>query len=135
MGRLPLSHVLLMNDANYPWCILVPDREGVSELYQLNPDDQQQLTRESAALGECLMKVFNGDKLNIGALGNVVPQLHVHHIVRYRNDAAWPAPVWGHTPAKPYSEQKITEISTKICENLEKWLTFSRYTPQQAEQA
>jgi len=125
LGRLPLCHVLLMNDANYPWCILVPDREGVSEIYQLSPGDQQRLTTESAALGECLMQIFDGHKLNIGALGNVVPQLHVHHIVRYQTDAAWPAPVWGKLPAMPYSEQKMSEIRNKICENLGKWIEFT----------
>lgn len=125
LGCLPLCHVLLMNDANYPWCILVPDREGVSEIYQLSPDDQQRLTTESSALGECLMQIFNGDKLNIGALGNVVPQLHVHHIVRYRTDPTWPAPVWGKLPGKAYTDQKMSEIRNKICENLGKWIEFT----------
>jgi len=93
-----------MRDANYPWFILVPDREGITEIHQLGEADQQQLMRESALLSRALEAVFSPDKLNIAALGNVVPQCHVHHIVRYRTDAAWPAPVWGRVPSKEYTE-------------------------------
>jgi diadenosine tetraphosphate (Ap4A) HIT family hydrolase len=99
---LPLCRLLLSNDANYPWFILVPRREGIREIHELDDADQQQLLRESMALSRALMAEFKGDKLNIAALGNVVPQLHVHHIVRYRNDPAWPAPVWGKVPAASY---------------------------------
>lgn len=102
LGRFPLSYLLLMQDANYPWFILVPDRENIQEIYQLSEDDQRQLLRESSRLGEALMRGFQGDKLNVAALGNMVPQLHVHHIVRHRTDPAWPAPVWGRVPARPY---------------------------------
>lgn len=104
LAELPLSRLLLMNDAQYPWCILVPRRPGVSEVYALSQDDQALLWRESSMLGRALMTAFAGDKLNIAALGNVVPQLHVHHIVRYRTDPAWPAPVWGRHAAQPHSE-------------------------------
>jgi diadenosine tetraphosphate (Ap4A) HIT family hydrolase len=114
MGRFPLSHLLLMNDANYPWFILVPDMEGISEIYQLPASDQQQLMLESCLLGKLLMTHFKGDKLNIGALGNMVPQLHLHHIVRYRGDAAWPAPVWGRVPARPYAEKEIDQLVTAL---------------------
>jgi diadenosine tetraphosphate (Ap4A) HIT family hydrolase len=102
LGRLELCHVLLMLDARYPWLILVPDRDGMSEIHQLNEADQHQLMRESVALSRVLVELFRPDRLNVAALGNVVPQLHVHHIVRYRHDAAWPAPVWGRVPALPY---------------------------------
>ena len=95
IGRFPLCRLLLMLDANYPWFILVPDREGITEIHQLDSDDQQRLLHESSSLAGVLEEVFQADKLNIAALGNVVPQLHVHHIVRYENDPAWPAPVWG----------------------------------------
>lgn len=110
MGRLPLSHLLLLNDANYPWFILVPDIDDISEIYQLSEKDQQQLITESSLLGQTLMAHFKGDKLNIGALGNMVPQLHIHHIVRYRSDPAWPAPVWGRVPPKPYAEKEIDRL-------------------------
>jgi len=110
LDKLALCHLLLMNDANYPWFILVPDREGISEAFQLSEADQSLLQAESSRLGEFLMQQFEGDKLNIAALGNVVPQLHVHHIVRYKNDIAWPKPVWGLHPAKPYTPDRLDEI-------------------------
>lgn len=116
LGRFPLCHLLLMNDCNYPWFILVPDREDVSEIFQLALDDQVQLTRESSALAASIGKAFDADKINIAALGNVVPQLHIHHIVRYRDDAAWPAPVWGKVPAKRYTDEareRVTAILGK----------------------
>src|SRR3546814_17450562 len=82
-GYVPLSRVLLMNDAQFPWLILVPRREALREIYELSLSDQQLLLRESSTLGLALMDMFVGDKLNIGALGNMVPQLHLHHIVRH----------------------------------------------------
>ncbi len=110
LGHFPLCRLLLMKDANYPWFILVPERDNVTEIYQLNEEDQQQLGRESSQLAETLMQVFEGDKMNIGALGNMVPQLHIHHIVRYRTDPAWPAPVWGKLPARPFEENELSEL-------------------------
>lgn len=110
LGELPLSRLLLLNDARYPWCILVPRREGVTELYQLAEADQQQLLRESSQLGRFLMAEFEGDKLNIGALGNLVPQLHLHHIVRFKDDAAWPGPVWGVGTAQRYTDEELARM-------------------------
>ena len=110
LGKFTLSHLLLMRDANYPWCILVPDCEGITEIYQLSEADQQQLLRESSQLSRAIEAAFNPDKLNIAALGNVVPQLHIHHIARYRTDAAWPAPVWGRVAVKPYSEDELAAV-------------------------
>ncbi|MGB5259499.1 MAG: HIT domain-containing protein [Gammaproteobacteria bacterium] len=103
IGRFPLCHLLLMQDANYPWFILVPDREGVSEIHQLTTDDQQRLMSESVLLARTLEDVFAPAKLNIAALGNIVPQLHLHHIVRYRDDPAWPDPVWGRVAPQAYT--------------------------------
>lgn len=114
IGRFALSHLLLMNDANYPWCILVPDRQGVREIYELDETDQQQLLSESVCLGRAMMHLFAGDKLNVAALGNVVAQLHVHHIVRLRTDPAWPAPVWGHSPARRYDNDAIAVTSERL---------------------
>ena len=110
LGKFTLSHLLLMRDANYPWCILVPDCEGIAEIYQLSEADQQQLLRESSQLSRAIEAAFNPDKLNVAALGNVVPQLHIHHIARYRTDAAWPAPVWGRVAVKPYSEDELAAV-------------------------
>lgn len=107
LGQFSLCRLLLMKDANYPWFILVPRRADIAEVYQLAEADQQQLWLESAAFSQHIMDCFKGDKLNIGALGNVVPQLHIHHIVRYQNDPAWPAPVWGKVAARPYSASAL----------------------------
>lgn len=118
MGRFGLSELLLMNDANYPWFILVPEREDIFEIFQLDEVDQRQLLDESTCLAAHIHKVFHADKLNIAALGNVVPQLHIHHIVRYRDDASWPRPVWGEQPAVPYSvgqADAIRSIMQGIC--------------------
>ena len=102
VGQFALSLLLLSKDANYPWFILVPRRAGVREIHELDDADQMQLLRESSRLGRALMTAFSGTKLNVAALGNVVPQLHVHHIVRHESDPAWPAPVWGAVPMQPY---------------------------------
>mgnify|MGYP001821448965 FL=1 len=114
LGKLELCQVLLMRDANYPWCILVPDRDNVTEIHHLAEADQQQLMRESVRLSHALETVFSPDKLNIASLGNVVPQCHVHHVVRYRTDAAWPAPVWGRVPAREYSDEALAEVVSAI---------------------
>lgn len=114
IGRFPLCHLLLMLDANYPWFILVPDRDDISEIYQLSEADQQQLLQESSQLAEALMKLFQGDKMNIAALGNIVSQCHIHHVVRYETDIAWPAPIWGKNPAKPYTDEAITLIMSDL---------------------
>ncbi|MGS2722545.1 HIT domain-containing protein [Porticoccus sp. GXU_MW_L64] len=109
VGRFPLSLLLLHKDANYPWFILVPQRADVTEVHQLNGEDRTRLMAESCVLSEVLEKVFEADKLNLAALGNMVPQLHCHHIVRYRGDPAWPAPVWGEVSAVPYQKDELAE--------------------------
>jgi diadenosine tetraphosphate (Ap4A) HIT family hydrolase len=116
LGAFPLCRLLLMNDANYPWFILVPQRVNLREIHELDENDLYLLSHESVALARALTIVFKPDKLNIAALGNVVPQLHVHHIVRYQNDPAWPAPVWGKLPALPYSAERIAELRVKMLE-------------------
>jgi diadenosine tetraphosphate (Ap4A) HIT family hydrolase len=102
VGHLPLSRVLLMNDARYPWLILVPTRQGLAEIIDLPEPERMVLMREIAAASECLKGLFNPDKLNVGALGNRVRQLHVHVLARFVSDAAWPGPVWGVGQAQPY---------------------------------
>lgn len=106
----PLCKVLLLNDSQYPWFILVPKKAGLKEIIELSEDEQVTYLRESAKLSHLLMRVFNPDKLNVAALGNVVPQLHIHHIARFTSDAAWPAPVWGKHSAVPYEDEKIAKI-------------------------
>ncbi len=114
LGRFPLCHLLLMNDLNYPWFILVPDRDNIREVYQLDVADRAQLLDESCQLSKFVMTAFKGDKLNVAALGNQVPQLHLHHIVRYMSDPAWPSPVWGKIPALPYTDHALIEVTAKF---------------------
>ncbi len=102
VGDLPLSRVLLENDSNYPWLILVPRMAGVSEITDLDPNEQVQLLGEIDAAARALKSVAEFEKLNIAALGNVVAQLHVHVIGRRHSDATWPKPVWGLAPPVPY---------------------------------
>ncbi|MBZ9783455.1 HIT domain-containing protein [Pseudomonas sp. REP124] len=114
IGDFPLCRLLLSNDSNYPWFILVPRRDDISEIFQLGVADQQMLWQETTLLAELLKKAFTADKMNIGALGNVVSQLHMHVIVRMREDAAWPAPVWGKHPAIPYSADQVSAIRERL---------------------
>ncbi|MBK8973596.1 MAG: HIT domain-containing protein [Hahellaceae bacterium] len=115
----PLSKVLLMNDSRFPWLILVPAREQVRELYELTPVDQQQFLRESVVLGKTLMALYQGHKLNVAALGNMVPQLHIHHIVRFETDACWPSPVWGQGRAEPYSTEAAQSCKVRLISALQ----------------
>lgn len=119
LGNFPLCRVLLMNDAHYPWFILVPQREALREIHELNEADLYLLMHESVAFARVLTILFKPTKLNIAALGNMVPQLHLHHIVRYEADPAWPAPVWGKLPAKAYDLQRIQAIRQQIADALE----------------
>jgi diadenosine tetraphosphate (Ap4A) HIT family hydrolase len=104
VADLPLSAVRLMNDATYPWLILVPRREGAVEIVDLDPQDRVQLMEEIATVSGVLRAMTVCDKLNVAALGNMVPQLHVHVIGRFAGDPAWPGPVWGKSPARPYAD-------------------------------
>lgn len=114
VGTFPLSLLLLSLDGNYPWFILVPKRPGVREIHQLAEADQYQLLRESRCLALALTAVFRPDKINIAALGNVVPQLHIHHIARLITDPAWPRPVWGAVPAVSYSMDERERIIDRM---------------------
>jgi diadenosine tetraphosphate (Ap4A) HIT family hydrolase len=102
VGDLPLSRVRLMNDANFPWLIAVPRQADAVEIFDLDEGARAQLTRELALLAQRLKDLTGCDKINIAAIGNVVSQLHVHVIARRRDDPAWPRPVWGALPARPY---------------------------------
>lgn len=119
VGDFGLCRLLLMNDANYPWFILVPRRVGVREIFELELCDQHQLVKESSQLSQVISRIFKADKLNIAALGNMVSQLHVHHIVRYETDQAWPNPVWGRFPTQPYKKRVLQEICASLVDHLE----------------
>jgi diadenosine tetraphosphate (Ap4A) HIT family hydrolase len=92
----------------------VPDRANITEIFQLDEIEQKQLITESSLLSRTLADRFKADKINIAALGNIVPQLHIHHIVRYTTDAAWPAPVWGKLPARPYTDDKKNQVISRL---------------------
>ena len=105
----PLCHVLLMNDASYPWLILVPRRPGLRDFHDVAPEDMPQFTDEIAGASRALQSSFKPDKINVAALGNMVPQLHLHVIARFTGDPAWPGPVWGAQPALPYESGALQE--------------------------
>ena len=114
IGRFSLCQLLMMNDKQFPWFILVPERADIKEIYQLNAADRQLLSEESCFVAKNMADLFKADKMNMAAIGNMVPQLHIHHIVRYQTDKAWPAPVWGKFAALPYTEQQIIEFTDKV---------------------
>lgn len=104
IGEYELCDVRLMNDTRYPWVILVPKQANLREVYQLAEADQQRLIYESSFTAEQMVQLFSAQKMNVAAIGNVVEQLHLHHVARFTSDAAWPLPVWGIGDAQPYSE-------------------------------
>ena len=107
VGDMALSRVLAMNEATYPWLMLVPRRAGVSEIIDLDGADRTLLMAEIARAAHALKTVSRCDKLNIGAIGNMVPQLHVHIVARRRDDPAWPKPVWGVAPPQAYPAAQL----------------------------
>lgn len=107
VGEWPLSILLMHRDSNFPWFILVPKRAGVSEIYDLNEADQLLLLAESRRLANAIGEIFRPDKLNVAALGNVVKQLHVHHIARFVSDPVWPKPVWGAIAEQAYDDETL----------------------------
>jgi diadenosine tetraphosphate (Ap4A) HIT family hydrolase len=114
IADLKISRLLLMNDSNYFWLILVPRKANLVELIDLDFDEQIEVLREINLVGKILKENFGAEKLNIAALGNVVKQLHIHVIGRFQNDASFPKPVWGNSPLKPYQEEAALEIIKKI---------------------
>ena len=109
IAQFGLSDLRLMDDANHPWLILVPRVEGAVELIDLDETRQDALTREIARASRALQVAFKPHKLNVAALGNLVPQLHVHVIARFEHDIAWPRPVWGMASAQPYSPDALVQ--------------------------
>ena len=114
VGDMPLARVRLVKDANYPWLVLVPRRAGASELTDLDETEQVQLLGEIRAAAAALKATVPCDKLNIAALGNMVPQLHVHVIARTTSDAAWPKPVWGTVPPRAYEAADMEALLAKL---------------------
>lgn len=115
VGRFALCELRLMNDNQFPWFILIPQLPEMSEIFQLEPAAQIQLQQESCLLLERLYSLYQADKINVATLGNEIPQLHVHHIVRYRYDKAWPVTVWGWYAPLPYSAGLNCNASEPVC--------------------
>jgi diadenosine tetraphosphate (Ap4A) HIT family hydrolase len=112
VGDMTLTRVLLMNDARWPWLILAPRREGLAELTDLDPGDRTQLIEEAARASRFLKAHAGADRINIGVLGNIVRQLHLHVVARTIGDIAWPAPVGGHGVQRPYQEDDARALIT-----------------------
>lgn len=106
----PLSQVWLVNDSRYPWIMLVPRRAAIVEIFDLDETDQIQLGRESLQLARHMASYFSADKMNVAAIGNVVPQLHVHHVARFKVDATWPGTVWGVGTPVPYDDAALSAL-------------------------
>jgi diadenosine tetraphosphate (Ap4A) HIT family hydrolase len=114
--RLPLCRVLLMKDRRFPWLILVPERDSVREIHELASADRAELIEEIARASAVLTRFFHPAKVNVGALGNIVPQLHVHVVARFAGDPAWPGPVWGSGPAEPYEDSALEALRKRLAE-------------------
>ena len=114
LGDLALSRVLIIKDANYPWLLLVPRRPDIVEVIELSQVEQAQLMVEIDQVARVLKEVTECDKLNIAALGNAVPQLHVHIIARRKTDKAWPKPVWGQVPPLDHDEAELNRFMTAM---------------------
>jgi diadenosine tetraphosphate (Ap4A) HIT family hydrolase len=114
IASFSLCDALLMNDARYPWVILVPRITGITEIFQLSQADQHQLMIESNTVAAILANLVSADKMNVAALGNVVSQLHIHHVARYRGDETWPKPVWGKGEAIAYVEHEQQAVIAQL---------------------
>jgi diadenosine tetraphosphate (Ap4A) HIT family hydrolase len=114
VGDTDLCRVLLMNDARFPWVVLVPRRPGARELHDLDPMDQIQLMGEVSHIAAAMQADWEADKTNVAALGNQVPQLHLHIVMRFKNDAAWPAPIWGKGTPEPYAPEALDETLMRV---------------------
>lgn len=114
LGEFDLNMVLLSRDANYPWCILVPKRNGKFEIHHLAEEDRQKLMTECCHLSEVIADMFVPEKINVGALGNLVPQLHLHVVARFKDDVAWPGAIWGAHPAKAYDETVLQNRVSRL---------------------
>jgi len=118
LARWPLCRVLLMNDRTYPWLILVPQLPGLREIFDLDANDRGRLMEETAHAARLLAELTQADKTNVAALGNMVPQLHIHVIARFATDPAWPGPVWGKVPAEAYDPVSLNHTLAALSDLL-----------------
>jgi diadenosine tetraphosphate (Ap4A) HIT family hydrolase len=122
IGSMKLCKLLLAADSRFPWFILVPQRAQITEIHQLSPDDTISLMIESNAVSRMIEAEFKADKINIAALGNVVPQLHVHHIARFKTDPAWPSPIWGVGAPEAYKPAELESLIQRVKTHLSRYL-------------
>jgi diadenosine tetraphosphate (Ap4A) HIT family hydrolase len=114
LGSIGINKILLANDSQYPWIILVPQIENVSELYHLNAEQQQETLQTISFIGQKMEEHFKADKMNIANIGNIVKQLHIHIVARFEKDLAWPAPIWGKAPMKRYEKSELEELCSTL---------------------
>ena len=114
LKELPLSKALLRDDARFPWVVLVPRRWGLTEIHELARDEREILMEEIAKVSAALRALPGAEKINVGALGNLVPQLHVHVVARHAGDAAWPGPVWGVGEREPYAPDALADLAAAL---------------------
>ncbi|UJZ93060.1 HIT family protein [Photobacterium damselae subsp. damselae] len=119
LGDFPLSRVLLAKEALGPWIILVPKKDALREIHHLSEQEQIQLIKESCLIAQLLETDYKAEKINVGALGNLVPQLHLHHIARFSDDIAWPGPIWGNTKGIQRSEAVQQALVEELQSELE----------------
>lgn len=110
IARWPLCEVRVINDANYPWLVLIPQKAGLKDFDDLSPEDMALAGEEIRAASKALRQLYQPDKLNVAALGNQVPQLHIHLVARFHSDAAWPNPIWGVVPARTYEDENDERV-------------------------
>lgn len=118
LSSLPLCQVLLINNETYPWLILVPQRTNTTEVCELSIKDQIQLTLESHLIATMMRRIYNPDKLNIATIGNIVPQLHVHLVARFKKDPLWPAPIWGNNLGPAHNEETTKKEVSRLREEI-----------------
>lgn len=126
LGNLPLCQVLMIKEDIGPWLILVPRIADLKEIHHMTDEQQVQFIKESSAVAQLLEDNFTPDKINIGALGNLVPQLHIHHIARFTTDCAWPGPVWGNTNGVIKEQSDLLYLIEKLREKLSTLLGFKQ---------
>ena len=115
---LEFCEARIIDDSAYPWFLLVPQVEGARDTVDLSPEDHARMWEESRRFSAAVMAAFSGHKLNVAALGNMTPQLHLHHVVRYTSDPAWPGPIWGVQPMTPYSGSELNALRERLTPHL-----------------
>lgn len=114
IAQMPLCDVLLDENANFPWFILIPRIPNAIEILDLTPAQRKQMWFEIEEMAQSIQDTFNPDKLNIANIGNITPQLHIHIVARFKKDKAWPQPVWGFAEKQPYTSEQIEKIKNDI---------------------